>query len=170
MDGIRTEHSSRPDVHQELTVTAKAPAKSQLVADRPANRWSGESLATGNETAVHVPEPNLPVAPGNQAGPQPEALPIPLAAVGFNPALKLNPQQVTQMVQLGQVFLAATDATPSAPQSSSPVETATKVPSTSARSSWLSAQSESDQLFRAMFGYSAFNAQLLLRAQQTAGK
>ncbi len=170
MDGIGTEHPSRPDVHQALAVTAKSPAKFQSAADRPATRLSGGPVAIGKEEVIHVPGPNLPVAPGNQPAPQPEALPIPLAAVGFNPALKLNPQQVAQLVQLGQAFLAVTDATPSVPQSSSPVEISTKTPSTSARSGWLSAQSESDQLFRAMFGYSAFNAQLLLRAQQAAGK
>ena len=120
----------------------------------------GQPSELARTTVQSAPQPVLTGAS------QPETLPIPLAAVGYNPALKLNPRQVAQMVQMGQTFLAATAAAPSAAPSPASVDTASAAPADAVSQAWIDAQQASDERFRVMFGYAAFNAQQILRYQQ----
>ena len=170
VDAPSTPQAARPVIHSSSGFdTRVAPSSTfpSVAVDRPEVRLSGESSAlTGDATVARETVSNLPVAPFKQVAPQPAPLPIPLAAVGYNPALKLNPRQVTQMVQMGQAFLAATAATPEAAPSSASVDTASASPAAAVSPAWIAAQEASDERFRAIFGYEAFNAQQILRYQQ----
>ena len=171
VDASPTSQASRPVTRSSsadfATTVAPSSTSASVAVDRPEARLSGESSAlAGGATVALETVSNPPVAPVKQAAPQPAPLPIPLAAVGYNPALKLNPQQVTHMVQMGQAFLAATAATPEATPSSASVDTAVSSPAAAVSPAWIAAQEESDERFRAMFGYEAFNAQQILRYQQ----
>lgn len=104
-----------------------------------------------------------PTAPSATLRPQPKNLVVPLVAMGFNPALKLSAQQIEQFAKLGQEFLAATNDEDVAAGSADPTSPVAKA-GFDAR--WRSAQQKSDDQFKLLFGYAAFNSQQILRAQQ----
>ena len=170
VDAPSTPQAARPVIHSSSGfATRVAPSSTfpSVAVDRPEVRLSGESSAlTGDATVARETVSNLPVAPVKQVAPQSTPLPIPLAAVGYNPALKLNPRQVAQVVRLGQVFLAETAATPAAAPSSASVDTASASPADVVSPAWIAAQEASDERFKMMFGYAAFNAQQILRSRQ----
>ncbi len=126
------------------------------------------SAIQGEEAVSHMSR--LVVPAGRGAITQSETMLTPLVAVGSNPALKFNARQIEEAVKLGQEFLAAMDKTPTVvqvpAQMAASADDAKIYADASVHVAWRSAQEESDALFRAKFGYSAFNAQLLMRAQQ----
>jgi len=187
--------SSPPAVSSSLTVITSGPASAREIVGRsesavnvvppakgrgvdesnqPAERGMAteeglQKSALSEDATSSVAVVNVSV--GNMGSSQTKPLLTPLVAVGFSPALNLNAQQTAEAVRLGQEFLAATEAAPASVQSPAPVAAPVDVAPVAAdappvNATWRSAQEESDALFRAMFGYSAFNAQQLMRAQQ----
>lgn len=160
----------------ESAVNVVPPAKGRGAdeSDQPADR--GMATREGLEKSASPKDGTSSVAAVNGSGrdmgsSQTKAWLTPLVAVGFSPTLNLSAQQTAEAVRLGQDFLAATEAAPVSVQSPAQATTPVDAPSVAAdalpvNATWRSAQEESDALFRAMFGYSAFNAQQLMRAQQ----
>ena len=87
-----------------------------------------------------------------------DTLPIPLAALGVNPELKLTPDQVSIMASIGDEFISDT----AAPEPAHALKNFTKE---DAMDQWQAAQEINDERFRAFFGDEVFNAQQVYRAQ-----
>jgi len=87
-----------------------------------------------------------------------DTLPLPLAALGVNPELKLTPDQVSIMASIGDEFIFDT----AAPEPAQALKNFTKE---DAMDQWQAAQEINDERFRAFFGDEVFNAHQIYRAQ-----
>ena len=137
------------DRRQELTSRNQGDARSRAVPDRTG---TGATVSNGpakvggaTVAAVRQPAPSLPLAVVAAAHPQ-----------------AFTPEQTHALVQLGESFLAETAAT-------SPTPVATPGDASSALTPeqiWDASTAASDERFKAMFGYEAFNSMQLKRAQE----
>lgn len=113
-------------------------------------------------TAALTPPTALKVAEKGGSGAAELAAPLPLAVVASAQAQGFTPEQTRLLIQMGESFLAETAAASSlTPQSLN----GGGVPFSPAEI-WEASTWASDERFRAMFGYQAFNAMQLLRARE----
>lgn len=142
---------TRPGTHtviQAATASTSQPATSGLS--------SAPAAVAGPEESPQSTSAPLPTSGPAQA--------LPLAVVAARHHGVFTPAQTSVLSQLGEEFLATISAAP-------PVPAATGItPSVSAATdadpAWTRAQASSDERFRSMFGYGAFNAMLLERARE----
>ena len=123
-------------------------ARSHAVPDRAetgATTSNGPAkMGVATVAAVRQPAPSLPLAVVAAAHPQ-----------------AFTPEQTHALVQLGESFLAETAAT-----SPTPVTTLGDAsPALTPEQIWAASTAASDERFKAMFGYEAFNSMQLKRAQ-----
>jgi len=141
------------------------PTANPSVAANPrvAGQLAGRSLApvaAGAPLAAAGTAAASPSAVSTAAGP---VLELPLAVVAAqNPAI-IQPGQAAVLERLGNEFLAATEEIPAAANSPG---AATVTPPATNEARWIDAQRDSDERFKAMFGYDAFNALQIIRARE----
>jgi hypothetical protein len=97
--------------------------------------------------------------------------PLPLAVVAAAYPQAFTPEQMRVLVQLGESFLNETskptpDAVTDEVASPGPAPADAKVARRTPAQRWFTSAEASDERFKAMFGYSAFNAMQLARARE----
>lgn len=128
--------------------TAEAAPPVSRVAQTPASVVKQRSAENVNATDVTAAE-------------SVSTQPLPLAVVAAAYPQSFTAEQKQVLLQLGESFLAATAAPPVV----SPTEALNEKTLTPAER-WLVQTMESDERFKAMFGYEAFNAMQLQRARE----
>jgi len=116
-----------------------------------------EDRSDRSDSALAQPSP-VATPPAELTESVQDTLPLPLAALGVNPDLKLTPEQLNIMAAIGDEFIADT----AAPEHADASKNITKE---EAVAQWQAAQAINDERFRAFFGDEAFNAQQVFRAQ-----
>ncbi len=87
--------------------------------------------------------------------------PLPLAVVAAAHPQAFTPEQMRALVQLGESFL--TETSPASPNAVTAVVTS---PDPTPAERWEISANASDERFKAMFGYQAFNSMQLQRARE----
>ncbi|MCS6244266.1 MAG: hypothetical protein H2172_10470 [Opitutus sp.] len=87
--------------------------------------------------------------------------PLPLAVVAAAHAQSFTPEQMRALVQLGESFL--TETSPTSPNA---VTAVVASPDLTPAERWEISANASDERFKAMFGYQAFNSMQLQRARE----
>jgi hypothetical protein len=90
-----------------------------------------------------------------------QAPPVPLAVVAAAYPQSFTPEQMRALVQLGESFLTETS-----PMSPNAVTAVVASPDLTPAERWAMSAEASDERFKAMFGYQAFNAMQLQRARE----
>lgn len=157
---VGTETSER--VGREHVVQAGLPVTAQRSRLAEGSPPIGSALplrgaAGGRANATAVPVVGSPaVAIAREQSP-----PLPLAVVAAAYPQAFTPEQMRVLVQLGESFL--TETTPTSPNA---VTAVVASPELTPAQRWKISANASDDRFKAMFGYQAFNAMQLERARE----
>jgi hypothetical protein len=150
-DGVRF------DVTTQTGITAAAQRSrvedgGRVESRQPLRGPSGDAVASRSVAAVGAPAAAIA---------RDQSPPLPLAVVAAAHPQAFTPEQMRALVQLGESFL--TETSPASPNAVTAVVTS---PDLTPAERWEISANASDERFKAMFGYQAFNSMQLQRARE----
>ena len=161
-DGVQVGRDGRSGV--AVQAVSRSTAQRSRLAEGSALNEAGLPLrvSTGGRTnTAAVAAAVAAVGAPTVAIAREQALSVPLAVVAATHPQSFTPEQMRALVQIGESFL--TETSPTAPNA---VTAVVASPDLTPAERWTISAEASDERFKAMFGYQAFNAMQLQRARE----